>query len=55
MDFTLIVALVLIASGAFRVVLIRSGKLPEGLGVQKYFPYAFIAIGVLMFVAALID
>lgn len=48
MDFTIIVSLMLIASGLFRLFLIRSGKLPVGFGYQQYFPYIFIVTGLVL-------
>jgi hypothetical protein len=55
MDFTIVVSLVLIASGVFRLYLVRSGKLPQALSFQQYFPYVFIGAGLLMLVVALLD
>lgn len=55
MDFTIIVSLVLIASGVFRLFLIRAGKLPSGFGYQQYFPYIFIVAGLVLIALALFD
>lgn len=55
MDFGFVVALVLIASGVFRLWLVRSGKLPPMFGIQRFFPYLFIAIGVVLAMVALLD
>lgn len=55
MSFTLFTALILLIGGILRLVLVRLGKLPEGVGYQKYVPYAFIAISALLFVIAWFD
>jgi hypothetical protein len=55
MLFGLVIAFMLIASGAFRLWLIRSGKVPPLFGVQRYFPYVFIVVGVALGVFAVID
>lgn len=55
MDFTIVVALVLIAAGVFRLFLVRTGKKPEDVGYQRYFPYAFIVMGALLFILGLMD
>ena len=55
MDFGFVVALVLIASGVFRLWLVNSGKLPPMFGYQRYFPYVFIGVGVVLAAIALLD
>jgi hypothetical protein len=55
MDFGFVVALVLIATGVFRLWLVNSGKLPPMFGFQRYFPYAFIGVGLVLAVIALVD
>ena len=55
MDFGIIVALMMVAAGIFRLVLMRSGKVPLAFGYQQYFPYVFIGVGVLLFILALRD
>jgi len=54
-DLTYVVALIMIAAGVFRLWLTRSGKLPLAFGFQRYFPYLFIGMGVLLFVIAVFD
>lgn len=55
MDFGIIVALMMVAAGVFRLMLMRSGKIPLAYGFQRYFPYVFIGVGTLLFVLALTD
>jgi len=55
MAFGLVVALMLIASGAFRLWLIRTGKVPPLFGIQRYFPYVFIVAGIVLGALALVD
>ncbi len=55
MDFGVIVALMMVAAGVFRLMLMRSGKIPLAFGLQRYFPYVFIGMGVLLFILALTD
>lgn len=55
MDFGFVIALVLIATGVFRLWLVNSGKLPPMFGFQRYFPYAFIGLGIVLAVMALMD
>lgn len=55
MDFGIIVALMMVAAGVFRLVLMRSGKVPLAFGYQRYFPYVFIGVGALLFFLALTD
>ena len=54
MTFGLVVALMLIASGVFRLWLMRSGKIPPLFGVQQYFPYIFIGAGVVLAIVTLV-
>ena len=51
----MVISLMLIASGVFRLWLLRTGKVPPMFGVQRYFPYVFIAIGIAFGVYVLID
>ncbi len=55
MLFGLVISLMLIASGVFRLWLIRTGKVPPMFGVQRYFPYGFIVVGIAVGILALID
>jgi hypothetical protein len=55
MDLTIVVALIMIAAGVFRLYLVRSGKLPLAIGVQRFFPWIFIGTGVVFLVLALTD
>jgi len=55
MDFTIIVSLMLIAFGVFRLFLIRSGKLPAGFGYQHYVPYVFLVAGLALIARALYE
>jgi hypothetical protein len=55
MDFGFVVALVLIASGVFRLWLVNTGKIPPMFGYQRYFPYVFIGAGAVLAVIALVD
>ncbi len=55
MEFGLVVGLVLVASGVFRLWLVRSGKLPPMFGFQRYFPYIFIGAGLALAILALMD
>jgi hypothetical protein len=55
MDFGLVVALVLIASGVFRLWLVNTGKSPPMFGFQRYFPYAFIGMGIVLGILAFTD
>lgn len=55
MDFGIVVALLMVAAGVFRLVLTRSGKIPIAFGYQRYFPYVFIGVGVILFILALTD
>ncbi|MBA3377485.1 MAG: hypothetical protein H0T93_01240 [Chloroflexia bacterium] len=55
MDFGIVVALMMVAAGVFRLVLMRSGKVPIAFGYQRYFPYVFIGVGALLFILALTD
>ncbi len=54
-DFTVIISLMLIASGVFRLFLIRSGKLPAGFGYQHYVPYVFLVAGLALIARALYE
>lgn len=55
MDFGIVVALVMVAAGVFRLVLMRSGKVPIAYGYQRYLPYVFMGVGALLFILALTD
>ncbi len=55
MGFGIVVALMMVAAGVFRLVLMRSGKVPIAFGYQRYFPYVFIGVGALLFILALTD
>lgn len=55
MDFGTVVALLMIAAGVFRLVLMRSGRAPAIFGYQRYIPYVFIGMGVVLLVLALTD
>jgi TRAP-type C4-dicarboxylate transport system permease small subunit len=55
MLFGLVIAFMMIASGVFRLWLMRTGKVPPLFGVQRYFPYVFIAVGVALGVFAVIE
>jgi hypothetical protein len=55
MDFGFVVALALIASGVFRLWLVNTGKLPPMFGYQRYVPYVFIGVGVVLAAIALVD
>jgi len=55
MDFGMVVALLMIAAGVFRLVLMRSGKVPAVFGYQRYIPYVFMGVGAVLFILALTD
>jgi hypothetical protein len=55
MDIAVVIALIMIAIGAFRLYLVRSGKLPLAFGVQRFFPWIFMGTGVVFLIIALTD
>jgi len=55
MDFGIVVALIMIAAGVFRLVLTRSGKVPVIFGYQRYIPFVFMGVGALLLIVALVD
>lgn len=54
-DLAIVVSVIMILAGIFRLWLMRSGKLPLAFGVQRYFPYMFIGVGVVLLVIAILD
>ena len=55
MDLGIVVGLVLIMSGLFRLLHVRYGKLPNMLGIHRYFPYVFMGVGAAILVLGITD
>ena len=55
MDLAIVVSVIMILAGIFRLWLMRSGKLPLAFGIQRYFPWMFIGVGIVLLVIAILD
>lgn len=48
MAFEVVIGSILVLMGIFRLMLLRSGKMPLAFELQRYFPYIFIAAGIVL-------
>ena len=54
-DLRIVVSVIMILAGVFRLYLVRSGKLPLTMGAQRFFPWLFIGVGLILLVWALVE
>lgn len=55
MELPVVISVLMIMVGLFRLFLIRTGKFPMALGIQRYVPWVFIGAGITLLLVALLD